>query len=298
MDKKIGSDVLFSYTFHASLDKVYDIFTSPMLFSIIYQNIKIVSMKRNTTLDDYGNEIHVLWKDKYNITFIVDNVIKTPYYRTFTHKCTSSSSSICLFNDILHFYWNSIEKVTIFKFQGKNLDTDYKTSIGLDLLENKGLICKKVEEYLSKTLTNLEEIESISINKNINDVWSFISNINNQTYFYPQTNIAINLLSEDKVSITDQINNNELQFGIKKIEDKNRRTFELTLINSGLPLPKQKIEINLIRMEKEKCFLIFKHIILEFIQNDILLSYSSPKKKILKKIKESIENNKSSTNYL
>lgn len=297
MEKKTIGDVLFSHTFHASLDKVYDIFTSPTLLPIIYQNLKIISMKRNTTLDDHGNEVHVLWKDKYNMTFKVDNVIKTPYYRTFTHKCTSTSSSVCCFQDIFHFYWNSIEKVTIFKFQGKNKDIN-KPSVNEDLLDNKGLICQKAEEYLSKTLTNLEEVESISINKNINDVWSFISNMNNQIYFYPQTTIAINLLAEDKVSIVDQINNNEMQFGIKRNDEKNRKALELTLISSGFPLPKQKIEINLIRMDKEKCFIMFKHIMLEYIPNDILLSYSSPKKKILKKIKESLENNKNTLSAL
>jgi hypothetical protein len=47
-------------------------------------------------------------------------------------------------------------------------------------MENKLYMCQSVESYLMKTLKNLEENESISINRSINDTWNFITDIKNQ----------------------------------------------------------------------------------------------------------------------
>ena len=45
----------------------------------------------------------------------------------------------------------------------------------------------------------------------------------------------------------------------------------------------------LVKMGENQTFLIFKHIILEFIAFDILMSYSPLKKKTLKVIKNTLE---------
>ena len=63
------------------------------------------------------------------------------------------------------------------------------------------------------------------------------------------------------------------------------------MINSTDSLPKQKIEMILVKMGENQTFLIFKHIILEFIAFDILMSYSPLKKKKLKIIKNCLEEN-------
>ena len=56
-----------------------------------------------------------------------------------------------------------------------------------------------------------------------------------------------------------------------------------------MAMPKQKILISLIKMDDNQTFVIFKHTILEFIPYDILMSYSSTKKKVLRNIKLIIE---------
>ncbi len=65
----------------------------------------------------------------------------------------------------------------------------------------------------------------------------------------------------------------------------------MELVNSTDSLPKQKIEMILVKMGENQTFLIFKHIILEFIAFDILMSYSPLKKKKLKNIKNCLEEN-------
>ena len=63
-----------------------------------------------------------------------------------------------------------------------------------------------------------------------------------------------------------------------------KKQFQCELINSTVSLPKQKVLICLVRMDENQCFVIFKHIILEYIPFDILMSYSSTKKKVLRNI--------------
>ena len=58
-----------------------------------------------------------------------------------------------------------------------------------------------------------------------------------------------------------------------------KKQLELELIGANVSLLGQRLEINLIRMDENQCFIIFKHIILEFIPFDVLMSSSSSKKK-------------------
>ena len=141
------------------------------------------------------------------------------------------------------------------------------------------------------TLTNLEENESISINKPIEDVWNFLNDINNQKFFYPNAqSIKISTNEEGKVSIEDEDNKTKTTFNVVKNEiNADKKQLALELIAANVSLPKQRIELQLIRMDDAQCFIILKHIILEFIPFDILMSYSSSKKKVLRRVKNILE---------
>ena len=83
-------------------------------------------------------------------------------------------------------------------------------------------------------------------------------------------------------------------FGItKNFENEDKKHYNLELISSTDSLPKQRIEMILVKMGENQTFLIFKHIILEFIAFDILMSYSPLKKKTLKAIKNTLEETES-----
>ena len=97
-------------------------------------------------------------------------------------------------------------------------------------------------------------------------------------------------LEENKISIEDEDNKTKTTFTVTKTEfNSDKKQLELELIGANVALPKQRLEINLIRMDENQCFIIFKHIILEFIPFDILMSYSSSKKKVLKRVKNILE---------
>ena len=74
----------FFYIFHAPLDKVYEIFKTPDLITKTFLcDAKIKSLKRNTSLDDNGNEFSATWNDSSLFTFKVESLSNLPYYKAF-----------------------------------------------------------------------------------------------------------------------------------------------------------------------------------------------------------------------
>ncbi len=281
----------FYYIFHSPLDKVYNIFKTPSLHCcIFFQNLSLVSMKRDTSFDESGNEITVELNKKYQYKFVVENVINLPYYKSFTHKSTSHPPSVTDFVNTYGFYWNSTDKSTIFKFTGEQEESENPNILLNYIMENKLYMCQSVENYLMKTLKNLEENESISINRSINDTWNFITDIKNQKLLCSNQNVTVKKVDENKIEIIDNNDKKVSTFGISKnCENEDKKHYNIELISSNDSLPKQRIEIILVKMGESQTFLIFKHIILEFIAFDILMSYSPLKKKALKAIKNSLE---------
>ena len=285
----------FYYIFHSPLDKVYNIFRTPNLHCcIFFQNLSLVSMKRDTSFDESGNEITVELNKKYQYKFIVENVINLPYYKSFTHRSTSHPPSVTDFVNTYGFYWNSTDKSTIFKFTGEQEESENPNILLNYIMENKLYMCQSVENYLMKTLKNLEENESISINRSINDTWNFITDIKNQKLLCSNQNVTVKKIDENKIEIIDNNDKTVSTFGItKNFENEDKKHYNLELISSTDSLPKQRIEMILVKMGENQTFLIFKHIILEFIAFDILMSYSPLKKKTLKAIKNTLEETES-----
>ena len=286
----------FYYIFHSPLDKVYNIFKNPNLHCcIFFQNLFLVSMKRDTSFDESGNEITIELNRKYQYKFVVENVINLPYYKSFTHKSTSHPPSVTDFVNTYGFYWNSTDKSTIFKFTGEQEESKNPNILLNYIMENKLYMCQSVENYLMKTLKNLEENESISINRSINDTWNFITDLKNQKLLCSNQNVTVKKVDENKIEIIDNNDKSVSTFGISKnCENEDKKHYNLELIRSTDSLPKQRIEMILVKMGDNQTFLIFKHIILEFIAFDILMSYSPLKKKALKDIKNSLEETESS----
>ena len=283
----------FYYIFHSPLDKVYNVFKSPTLHcNIFFQNLSLISMKKDTSFDESGNEISVELNKKYQYKFLVDNVINLPYYKSFTHKSITHPSTSTDFINTYGFYWNSTDKSTIFKFTGEQEESENPNLILNYIMENRVYMCQSVENYLIKTLKNLEENESISINRSINDTWNFITDINNQKLFCSSQNVTVKKQGENKLDIIDNDTKSLSTFLINKNgENEDKKQYNLELVSSTDSLPKQRIEMILVKMGENQTFLIFKHIILEFIAFDILMSYSPLKKKKLKTIKNYLEEN-------
>lgn len=98
-------EISFFYIFHAPLDKVYAIFRSPeLLTATFHQNSEVISMKRNTTLDDNGNEFSINWNHSSTITFKVESLANLPYYKAFRHRSVITPATYCPSDHTYIFY--------------------------------------------------------------------------------------------------------------------------------------------------------------------------------------------------
>ena len=279
----------FYFIFSSPIDIVYHIFVDNI--RLYLPGCRIIGQKYSTFLDFQGNEITVEITTNssktYIYTFKVENVINLSHFKSFTHKSINNPVSCSDFLQVFEFYWNSTDKTTIFKFICQQMDNVHENIMSNHFLDNKDKICLNIENSISEMIKNREENESISIEKNIEEVWEFISNLNNQKFFFNfNENNKINVLDNDKIEIFNYDKSvKNVYFVKRRNENKYRKYLDLELIESNVSIPNQKMVYNLISINKNKTFFLLKHIILEYIPYDILMSYSSKKRKILKSIK-------------
>ena len=91
--------------------------------------------------------------------------------------------------------------------------------------------------------------------------------------------------------MVDKSNNNFIRLieREKKVEDSNYILY-LESFDSLMSAPLQSMQIQLIKVNESTTLMIYKHIMLDYIPYNALLSNSGNKQKILKKIKKLMEN--------
>ena len=282
------------FIFHDPIEKVHEAFTNLGLLAAIFSpKIRLDNILRETTLDDEGNEVTFSILQKYKFTIKTINVKKSKYKYEFTLRTIYYPINYYSIDVNILILWDSVEEITIFHGNIIVSHCSQEKEIIKILKENNILPCKQIDNILKKTIKNLEENESISINVNIKKVWEFILKMENLKFFFPLNKITIKEDNNQIIKILDETSNNEIKL-IRKEEiesDLSKMIYQLELFDSIIPMPKQLIEISLIKIKEELTLMEFKHIILEYIPYDVLISNSRYKQRILKKIKKLLENN-------
>ena len=282
------------FIFHDPIEKVHEAFTNLDLLATIFSpKIRLDNILRETTLDDEGNEVTFSILQKYKFTIKTINVKKSKYKYEFTLRTIYYPINYCSIDVNIQILWDSVEEITIFHGNIIVSHCAQEKEIMKILKENNILPCKQIDKFLKKTIKNLEENESISINVNIRIAWEFILKMENLKFFFPLGKITIKEDNNQIIKILDETSNNEIKLIRKEdIEsDLSKMVYQLELFDSVIPMPKQLIEICLIKIREELTLMEFKHIILEYIPYDALISNSRDKQKILKKIKKLLESN-------
>ena len=291
----------YIYIFHINIDLLYNTFiTQEFLPNIFFNKSKISSIKNNTNLAEEGNEIEIetsINHNKFKIKVI--NSINTPFYKSFTHDIIEKPTLFAGFTTTFNFFWDSIEQITILQIIIIIKDSLYKTSIADYMFPRQNQKFKIICDYLEENCNNLEQEESISINKNIIIVWNFLIEINNiKNFFYDSkfnNNIEIGIIHdrENEIEIIDKEKKNKIRILISlenNQDNDNEKEILLQIISSIIPIPKQRIKLKIIKIDENNSMLFYSHQILQFLDSDILGSYSFIKKKTLWEIKGLIEN--------
>ena len=257
---------------------------------ILLPNIKINEILRETKIDDGNNAIKITIITQ-NFSLNTTNSQKLKNIYRFNLRCIHYPLCYCPFEILMQVFWDSIEKVTILHTRITVDDSPHQKEV-INFCINNPFPFKKIEKYLKKTIKNLEENESIFINKDIIKVWDFLHILDNLKFFFP-INIEINE-ENNIIKIIDINSKNEIKLIKKEITENlyGNMILQLEMCESIIPMPKQRIEISLIKVKDNLTLIEFKHIILEYISYDALQSNSTDKQKTLKKVKKILESQK------
>jgi hypothetical protein len=294
-------DNSYNYIFHVNIEILYNLFIAPdFLPNTFFNKSKLTSMKNKTNAAEEGNEIEIESSSNHNkFKMRVLNSINTPYYKSFTHDIIEKPTLFAGFTTTFNFFWDSIEQITILQIIIIIKDSLYKTSIADYMFPRHNQKFKIICDYLEENCNNLEQEESISINKNIIIVWNFLIEINNiKNFFYDSkfnNNIEIGIIHdrENEIEIIDKEKKNKIRILISlenNQDNDNEKEILLQIISSIIPIPKQRIKLKIIKIDENNSMLFYSHQILQFLDSDILGSYSFIKKKTLWEIKGLIEN--------
>ena len=286
----------FTYIFQTNIETLYLLFIEPSFFpNIFFNKSKLQSMKNNTTITEEGNEFEIINNNRYKFKMKVVKSINTSYFKSFTHDLIEKPPLLAGFSATYNFYYDSIQNVSILQIEIITKDTLYKTSIADHMNEHKNQKYKIIRDYLKENIKNIEQEESISINKDINFVWIFFVDYNNIKYLF-NNNLEIGMFhdKENEIEIIDKEKNNEIKVMISLNENKeneNEKEMLLQIISSIVPIPKQQIIMKFIKISTFQTMMIFKHEIMQYLDYNVITSYSFVKKKALWDIKTLLEKN-------
>ena len=169
--------IKFSHIFNDDLERVYDGFkeVSDKIIVKCQKLISNIKFHKGNDFDEINAEFSLCWKNYYLIKLIVDNVIIAPSFRSIVHRTISIDKLPILISFTYNFYWDSINKKTIFM-----IELEYQEEFFTDLIKNdfsnedKMNICKIIENYLTTSLKGLDSGYSCVLNAPMNQIRKYI----------------------------------------------------------------------------------------------------------------------------
>ena len=291
-NKENTNDKLF-YLFNIHIKYVWEYFLSTSFIpTFFYENCKAVNIKnfKNSENEKIVMELEFLEK-KFKVKTIVEDIVDTENYKSFTHKTIEIPDNISPFILTISLYFCSVHKNTGLYAKIKYLDENKDKFIYDYIVENNHNVCKTIEKFIENNFKEYEQSESICIEKSSDIVWNYL--INNNYY-----NLKILLGNNASVKATNIPNeievehftkNNKVKMMVSQIIDFNEKKLLLQVVSSTVPIPKQNISIKIITINNNSCLLFFTHNIKQFLYCVSINSYSLIKQKTLWLLKSTIE---------
>ena len=284
----------FFHLFFIYINDLWEYFTSPSFVpSYFYENCKLQnisqlnnSIKQNDILDLQFQEKNI------NIKLIIDNIIDTPNYKSFTQKSTQIPEDISPFTINISLYFCSVHQSTGVNIKIIPLETKKNTFIYDYIFGNYKKIFQNIEKYIEKNFKEYEHSESISIQKSSDEVWNFLikNNYNNLKIFLGNNAKIKSTSVPNEIEVEHFTKNNTVKMMISKNKEFNEKNLFIQIISSTKPIPKQNINLKIININNNSCLFFFIHKMKQFLFSDFLSNYSLIKQKTLWLLKAALEN--------
>ena len=284
-----------TYTFNFPIEEVYKAFTDrDLILKLFPYQFHLHNSLGDTLIEDEGNEISVLIKGKERLVFKIIKVKKSLNYYQIRAKTVQHPLEYVPFSINLEFFWDTIKEATIFNGQINIAKTTKQLKFISDFKKMNIFPMEEIDEYLKNNVKNLEQNESILVNVSIDKLWDFCKQMKNIQLFISLPNTEIINEGNNIIKLIDKNSNKNFIRLIQreeKVEDSNYALF-LESFDSLVNAPLQSMQIRLIKVNDNTTLIIYKHIMLDYIPYNALLSNSGNKQKILKKIKKLLEKGK------
>ena len=284
-----------TYTFNFPIEEVYKAFTDrDLILKLFPYQFHLYNLLGETFIEDEGNEISIIIKGKERLVFKIIKVTKSQNYYQIRAKTIQHPLEYVPFTIQLEFFWDTIKEATIFNGQIKVAKTNQQLKFISDFKKMNIFPLEEIDEYLKNNVKNLEQNESILVNVSIDKLWDFCKQMKNIQLFISLPNTEIINEGNNIIKLIDKNSNKNFIRLIQreeKIEDSNYALF-LESFDSLVNAPLQSMQIRLIKVNDNTTLIIYKHIMLDYIPYNALLSNSGNKQKILKKIKKLLEKGK------
>ena len=273
--------IRFSYIFNEDIERVYKafIFVSESLRISFKNSLSDLIFYEGSSFDDENSQFSFKWKNYYTIKMVAEKIIKTKFYKSFTHSSLNIDKVPSQIRLTFDFFWDSINAKTIFILIVNYEDEFFTELINSDFTENdKLIICKLIEEYLKKSVKWLETGFSYLLNSKLEKIFNYI--LYPKLFFQLISKNQMHILNEQQVDI-----NNKYELLI--LDDKTNQLVPLTILKVEkliisnfyakityntfkiLSLPNIKITFIFKELANKKCIVVFNMKPNEPIPHDI-----------------------------
>ena len=285
---------IFTHLFCININDIWEYFITPSFIpTFLYGNSKIINSINYAKTLGKNDIFELSFPDKnIKIKIKIENIIEEENYKYISHKSIDVPSDMSPFIIEVSLFFCSVHHQTEMIIKKKYIDKTKTNFIFDNFYENQENIFKNIETYIEKNFKELEQSESISIEKSSDEVWNFLIKDN-----YSNLKILLgNHASVKPTNIPNEIEvvhftrNNTVKIMINRNKDHNERYLFLQIVSSSVPIPSQNISIKIININNKSCLLFFTHKMKQFISSDIISNYSLIKQKTLWLLKSIIEN--------
>ena len=146
--------ISFSYIFDEEIERVFQAFihvSSSLKISFRNSLSDLVFYEGNSFADE-NCQFSFKWKNYYTFKMISEKIIKTKFYKSFTHSSINIDKVPIQIKITFEFYWDSINEKTILVISLRYDDEFFDDLIKQEFTEKDQLnICKIFEDFLKKT---------------------------------------------------------------------------------------------------------------------------------------------------
>ena len=284
----------FFHLFKVDINALWNYFINPsFIATYFHDNCKVTNIKNLKKLLQENDIVEQFYPDlNIKSKLLIEKIIDTQNFKSISLRLLDYPKDITPFAVNNSFYFCSHThvtglqiKLTIFDKTKSNFMLDY-------FYKNEELIYRSIDKYMEINFRETEETESISIRKNYDVVFDFITK-NNYTNLkiLLGNNASVKYINSNEIEVEHFTKKNKVQFRISTNKEFNEKHLILQPFKSEIQIPRQLIIIKIININKDDCLVMFIHKLKEYVTNDIINNYSILKKKLLWLLKSTIESN-------